>query len=1020
MPLLRAAPAGVFALALATVPLCAHDEWNNLHIVYSAKAEFVYPFDGRTPKVAAALLNHYPVPSVEVVQTLSVNGQVQDTGGFTTFPNGGSISVAPDDYVLASVWTAGVYDVRAGAAPAVGETKEFKFRWVFALAPGVAAPPPLGGPVIPNPLDPNTDPPGEVNATVKFKNLGDNPALSGPMAAEGIVRLGNATGGAGGAPAANVVVEVATPYSNWFRLSTTPVAESAAAVTFAQGLPERADWSVRVSAEGYETRVLALGSPFDPRTALDLTLVAAPPPPLEYKRIAAIATSTGFWRGVVSESEGTFVAFPGQETWKKGATDADSRALRTAGRVVKYKLDGTKLWEHAPGWEIWGGDMTPDGRYVAYVLNPTVSAFYTPTVNTLVLLDGTTGAVLWTKTGPRTDAVVGRKLESLEVALSPDAKWIAVGSVSGGQVTLVDRATGTFGWSAPVGAPSFGQVRRLKFSADSQALFCGSGDSYLRKLRVSDGAVLWRTLAGGWPGVNGLDVSADGAWVATGTRSLDTGIVNVSNGRQLWFAESQVEDAIFSPDARHLATASGQIYRSADGSLAGMAKTAGVSRFTPDGKYLLKVDRRLTLHDLGGKLLKDWGETGVGAAAGEQPQWAQLTKDGRYVVMLARDMANPPQTGIVIFERQTATAAVGPVTAAQPLTQAVVSGTGTTLLVAATGSAPLAYQWRKNGSDLMGAISPALTLGGLTAADAGSYTCVVSNVAGAVTSAAANLTVIAASATNPPRLSNLAVRTTVRPGTPLIVGFVVGGNGSAGNKPLLLRGMGPSLSAFGFDGALADPRLTLFGEGGQLATNDDWSGNAAVAGLATQVGAFAFAGTTSRDAALAALPGAGGYTMQVTSGDGTSGGALAEIYDASTAFSATEPRLINVSARGEVGGQNGALIAGFVIGGPAAKTVLVRGVGPALGQFGVRGVLVDPVLTVYRDSAVVATNDNWYDAPNATAVPDVTTRVGAFRLGTAARDAVLLLTLPPGAYTAQVSGTGDGQGSALVEVYEVP
>lgn len=82
--------------------------------------------------------------------------------------------------------------------------------------------------------------------------------------------------------------------------------------------------------------------------------------------------------------------------------------------------------------------MTPDGRFVAHVLNPTVLPFYAPTENKLVLLDGATGAVIWTKSAPATDAAVGRKLESLEVAFSPDAKWIAVGSVSGGQVTLVD------------------------------------------------------------------------------------------------------------------------------------------------------------------------------------------------------------------------------------------------------------------------------------------------------------------------------------------------------------------------------------------------------------------------------------------------------------------------------------------------------------------------------------------------------------------------------------------------------
>ncbi len=1013
MPHPRIGPAWLLALACVTAPLHGHDEWFNLHVLYSAKTEYVYPFDGRNPKIAAALLNHYPVPSAEVVQTLTVNGQAQTGAGFTTFPNGGTIAIEPDGFGLATVFTAGVYDGLAGDAPAVGQAKEFKFRWVFALAPGVAEPPKLGLPTPPNPLDPNTDPPGEVNATVKFTNLGDNPTLAGPMAMAGVLRLNSP---ASTAVAANAKVEVATPYSNWFPLATTPVAGDGAAVAFAQTLPERGDWQVRFSADGYETRVIALGSPFDPRPSLDVTLAASPVPALDYRRSATIAAATGFYRGAVSESEGTVVAFPGQETWRAAGSDDANRALRTAGRVVKYKFDGAKLWEHAPGWEIWGGDMTPDGRYVAYALNPTVLPFYTPTENKLVLLDGATGAVIWTKTALRTDATLGRKLESLEVVFSPDARWIAVGSVNTGQVTLVDRATGTLAWSVPTAAPTFGQVRKLRFSADGQWLFCGSGDGSLRKLRVSDGAVQWRTFIGSWPLVNGLDLSPDGEWIATGSKSLDSAVVRASDGRQQWIAESQSGDAVLSPDGRHLATQGGQIYRTVDGSLAGMAKVAAVSRFTPDGRYLLKLDRRFTLHDLGGKQLRDFGDTGIADAV----QWAHLTADGRYAILLAREATTPPQTALVIFERQRPTGVVAPTVTAQPQAQAVIAGTTTTLNVAASGSAPLGYQWRKNGADIVGANSPALVLANASATTAGNYVCVVSNAAGAASSVAAALTVLPANAGDPPRLVNLAVRTELSPASPLIVGFVVGGAGTTGNKPLLLRAMGPSLAALGATGALADPRLTLFGDGGAIATNDNWDGKEEIKALSARLGAFGFASATSRDAALAALPGAGGFTMQLTSGDGTSGTVVAEIYDGSTAFSATEPRLVNVSARGDVGGRTGPLIAGFVIGGPAAKTVLIRAIGPALGQFGVRGALADPILTVFRESTVIATNDNWYDAPNAVTVPDVAARVGAFRLATTALDAALLLTLPSGPYTAQITGAAGGQGGALIEVYEVP
>lgn len=160
--------------------------------------------------------------------------------------------------------------------------------------------------------------------------------------------------------------------------------------------------------------------------------------------------------------------------------------------------------------------------------------------------------------------------------------------------------------------------------------------------------------------------------------------------------------------------------------------------------------------------------------------------------------------------------------------------------------------------------------------------------------------------------------------------------------------------------ALADPRLALFRDATQLASNDNWEGNAAVASLGTRLGAFALAGATSKDAALAAFPDTGGYTVQLSSADATSGTALAEIYDASTAFSATEPRLVNLSARSEVGGANGALIAGFVVAGPG------------LAQFGVRSALSDPRLTLFSGSTPVATNDNWYEASNAVALTAAT------------------------------------------------
>ena len=127
--------------------------------------------------------------------------------------------------------------------------------------------------------------------------------------------------------------------------------------------------------------------------------------------------------------------------------------------------------------------------------------------------------------------------------------------------------------------------------------------------------------------------------------------------------------------------------------------------------------------------------------------------------------------------------------------------------------------------------------------------------------------------------------------------------------------------------------------------------------------------------------------------------------------------LINLSTRGAVTAGAGNLVVGVVIGGATSRTLLIRGIGPALAQFGIGGVLADPLLQIYNANTgvLVAVNDNW--AGDAT-VALVAGRVGAFALtDPASRDAALLVALAPGAYTANLSG---GAGVGLVELYDVP
>lgn len=271
------------------------------------------------------------------------------------------------------------------------------------------------------------------------------------------------------------------------------------------------------------------------------------------------------------------------------------------------------------------------------------------------------------------------------------------------------------------------------------------------------------------------------------------------------------------------------------------------------------------------------------------------------------------------------------------------------------------------------------------------------------------------------RLSNLSILTELAaPGESFTLGFVVGGTPAGGLKPLVIRAAGPSLGAFGVGGPLDDPSFELFSGPAKTGENDNWGGSAALASRMAAVGAFAYSGPSSRDAALAADVPVGSSSVIVRAGAASTtgtGAVLAEIYDAMSAggFTATTPRLINVSVLKRI---VTSLTAGFVIAGGSPKSVLVRAVGPGLAGFGVASPVVDPQIELFDATARrIGGNDNWSDTP---ALSVVFAAVGAFALDRGAKDAALVATLPPGNYSVQVRGAGDTGGQILVEVYEVP
>jgi hypothetical protein len=277
------------------------------------------------------------------------------------------------------------------------------------------------------------------------------------------------------------------------------------------------------------------------------------------------------------------------------------------------------------------------------------------------------------------------------------------------------------------------------------------------------------------------------------------------------------------------------------------------------------------------------------------------------------------------------------------------------------------------------------------------------------------------------RMANGSLRVRVmeqtRTGT---MGFYVGGNGE---RPMLIRAVGPGLAGYGIQDPLNAPRLRIYdSKGGLVADNTGWQNDPNVAAACDRLGAFKLNPGSSDCAVVAALP-SGAYTAYVT-GVNANGVALVEVYDAARPEDSGRP-LTNLSANGYVGRGDDVLVTGFVITGNAPKRVLIRGIGPALAPFGVSDALANPMLRLFGSdpSAPIAQNDDWGSpqpvgagqvAATAADLQAAAAASGAFPLTPGSRDSAIVITLPPGNYTAIVSGAGDTTGTGLVEFYELP
>jgi hypothetical protein len=237
----------------------------------------------------------------------------------------------------------------------------------------------------------------------------------------------------------------------------------------------------------------------------------------------------------------------------------------------------------------------------------------------------------------------------------------------------------------------------------------------------------------------------------------------------------------------------------------------------------------------------------------------------------------------------------------------------------------------------------------------------------------------------------------------LIGGFIIQGTEL---KKVVLRAIGPSLTAGGVAGALQDPTMELYDSSGALLeANDDWQESLD----SGEIIASELAPADPREAAIVTRLAPGNYTVVISGVNNTTGIGLVETYTLDT--SATHAA--NISTRGRVSAGDQVLIGGFIVGGRTTKQIIVRALGPSLGASGL-DVLNDPAVELHgSDGQVIAANDDWAEGAQQNDI------VATGLQPTDPREAALIATIPAGNYTAIVQGADGGAGVGLVEVYDL-
>jgi YVTN family beta-propeller protein len=730
-------------------------------------------------------------------------------------------------------------------------------------------------------------------------------------------------------------------------------------------------------------------------------------------RVAATPLATGFSAGLIAVNPVTNMIYVGDAVLSSDVSEPGAQfPIDAPLTVIDASTGGTTTLLSS----IW----------TDIKVNPVTNKIYVADGN-LKVIDGLTNAV----------ASVPARGAATFIAVNQVTNKIYVGDPDHGYVTVIDGANNTATTTIPIA----GQPFSIAVNTVTNKVYVGNvGNNYVTVIDGATNAATSVDIGANSeaiainPVTNRVYVAGTGVTVIDGATNVASAITAYSG--QTAIAVNPLTNKIYAAD-----TTSGNLMV-IDGTTNAVSFVA-VSSF-PTGlavnpatnQVFVSCQNDNNLFVIDGTSNAVAASVPTGGGSGGILGYAEIALNP-----VTNNVYIPIGTGVNVINGNGSS--IGPPFSSQPMGQTMNLGTPVAMNAFAGSTSSTTYLWLKDGAPLSdgagitGSTTSTLYLtGGATLADTGIYSCVATNSAGSTSSNQVVLTVVSDPDTG--RITNLSARAFVGNANDiLIAGFVVQG---AGSTSLILRGAGPALANLGLTGTLPDSALSLFDgsspanlitedsgwQNPAMAPSGPWAGlvsplDATAADFA-EVGAFEFASGSFDSAIKITLP-PGAYTSQLASAStsGSSGAstgvALAEIYDADTGT--PKAGLVNISARASVGTGGNILIAGFVIAGATSQTVLIRASGPALASFGVTGLLPDPQLNLFdSNKQLIASNTGWGGSPQ---IATAATFSGAFQWSDpSSDDSAMLLTLPPGDYTAQVSGPSGDSGIALVEVYKVP